>query len=201
MAQSSVNSFIPEASKVLVQELLEFAELTVEVVSKRVTRHGDYRQLTNGSHIITINESKNTYRFLLTLIHEIAHFYAFVNHGRSIKPHGLEWKNTFKQLMLPFLTIEVFPERIVKPLAIYLKNPKASSDSDLSLTLALKSYDPPNKKKYIFELPMGSRFKTERGRIFVLCKKRRKRYLCKEVDGGRTYLFQPHVSVDLLNYQ
>ena len=201
MPLSPVSRFIPGAADSKVQALLDVADLTVEVVPVRKTRHGDYRQLPNGSHVITINQSQNAYRFLLTLIHEIAHFQAFENYGRSIKPHGLEWKRTFKGLMLPFLNPEIFPESILRPLAAYLKRPKASSDADLPLTLALKSFDPPNQKKYIFELPEGSKFKTEQGRLFVRGEKKTKRYMCTEIDGGRVYLFQPHVSVNPLNDQ
>nr|WP_313791522.1 SprT-like domain-containing protein [Lacinutrix neustonica] len=52
---------------------------------------------------MTINENLNHYKFLITLIHEIAHFEAYKAFGRYIKPHGLEWKRTFQKLMLPFI--------------------------------------------------------------------------------------------------
>ena len=101
--------------------------------------------------------------------------------------------------MFPFLRPEVFPEAVLRPFALYLKNPKASSDSDLPLTLALKSFDPPSQKKYIFEIPEGRKFESQRGRIFIMGTKRAKRFMCTEVNGGRVYLFQPHVSVTLLD--
>ncbi len=190
---------VPEAALMQVSALFEKQEVKVQVVPSRVTRHGDYRRLPNGAHIITINQGDNPYRFLLTLIHELAHFRAYLDFGRGIKPHGIEWKNTFKRLMLPFLRPEIFPETLLKPLAHYLKNPKASSDADLALTLALKSFDPPNQKKYIFEIPEGSKFETAKGRIFVRGSQRAKRFMCAEVQGGRVYLFQPHVQVNVLD--
>ena len=186
---------VPEAALAQVSALFVKQEVSVQVVPSRVTRHGDYRRLPNGTHIITINQGENKYRFLLTLIHELAHFRAYLDFGRGIKPHGIEWKNTFKGLMLPFLRPEIFPEILLKPLANYLKNPKASSDADLPLTLALKSFDPPNQKKYIFDIPEGQKFETEKGRLFVRGVKRSKKYMCTEVKSGRVYLFQPHVSV------
>jgi len=194
-----LKEYVPEAALTQVLTLFDRENLRLEVVPSRVTRHGDYRQMPHGGHIITINQGENKYRFLLTLIHELAHFRAFTEFGRGIKPHGIEWKNTFRHLMLPFLRPEVFPESVIRPLANYLKNPKASSDSDLSLTLALKSFDPPNQKKYIFEIPEGRKFETQRGRIFIMGPKRAKRFMCAEVNGGRVYLFQPHVSVQLLD--
>ena len=198
MELNKLKAYVPEAALDQVLTLFDRENISLEVVPSRVTRHGDYRQMPHGGHVITINHGENQYRFLLTLIHELAHFHAFTEFGRGIKPHGIEWKQTFRRLMLPFLCPEVFPELVLRPLAHYLKNPKASSDSDLSLTLALKSFDPSNQKKYIFEIPEGKKFETQRGRIFIRGAKRAKRFICTEVKGGRVYLFQPHVSVSLL---
>ena len=86
-----------------VLELLNHDHLTVKVKSERKTRHGDYKRLPNGNHEITVNSNLNPHRFLITLVHEIAHFEAFNTYGRWIKPHGKEWKYTFQRLMLPFL--------------------------------------------------------------------------------------------------
>ena len=141
MSLSSVSRFIPQAAESQIQALLDVADLTVDVVPARKTRHGDYRRLPNGSHVITINQSQNAYRFLLTLIHEIAHFQAFEHYGRRIKPHGLEWKNTFKKLLLPIINNDIFPDQILKFLSNYAKNPKASTDSHSDLSLALNNYN------------------------------------------------------------
>ena len=194
-----LKAYVPEAALTQVLTLFDRENLRLEVVPSRVTRHGDYRQMPHGGHVITINHGENQYRFLLTLINELAHFRAYTEFGRSIKPHGIQWKNTFRDMMFPFLRPEVFPEAVLRPLALYLKNPKASSDSDLPLTLALKSFDPPSQKKYIFEIPEGRKFEIQRGRIFIMGTKRAKRFMCTEVNGGRVYLFQPHVSVTLLD--
>ena len=199
MGFETFKEYLPEHAREQVSALFTQEDLRVEVVPNRVTRHGDYRRLPEGGHVITINKGENHYRFLLTLIHELAHFRAFSNYGRGIKPHGIEWKNTFKALMLPFLRPEIFPESLLMPLANYLKNPKASSDADFELTLALKSFDAANQKKYIFEIPEGSKFETQSGRIFVRGSKRTKRFMCTEQSTGRVYLFQPHVRVKLLD--
>ena len=123
----------------------------LKIVNERVTRHGDYRKMPNGQHQITVNANLNKYRFLITLIHEIAHLLAFTKYGRNIKPHGLEWKRVFQYLMLPFLRPEVFPNQLLPLLARHFKNPRASSDTDAKLSLALKQYDAPNDKNFIFE--------------------------------------------------
>ncbi|WP_026753854.1 SprT-like domain-containing protein [Sediminibacter sp. Hel_I_10] len=196
--QEMLKTYIPENAYAMVVELLDHDHLVVKVKKERKTRHGDYRRLPNGNHQITVNSNLNHYRFLITLIHEIAHFEAYSRYGRTIKPHGLEWKRTFQHLMLPFLNPEIFPSKLLPLLAKHFKNPRASSDSDVNLALALKQFDEPNDKTYIFELPFGSHFQLYNGRVFKIGDKRRTRYEAKELRTGRVYLFNPNAEVELL---
>ncbi|PWK22294.1 SprT-like family protein [Maribacter polysiphoniae] len=191
--------YLPERAVAPCLELIKTSGVNLKIVNNRVTRHGDYRRLPNGLHQITINASLNKYRFLITLVHEIAHLAAFEQYGRNIKPHGLEWKKTFQYLMLPFIRPEVFPSKLLPVLARHFKNPKASSDTDAILSLALKQYDPqhPNKT-YVFELPLGSIFRIYNGKLFKKGNKRVKRYECVEVATGKVYLFQPNAEVELI---
>ena len=147
--ENKLQKYIPEQAVSLVENLLQHDNLTVLVKNERKTRHGDYKRLPNGKHQITINSNLNNYRFLITLIHEIAHFETYKAFGRTVKPHGIEWKRTFQRLMLPFLNPEVFPNNLLPLLANHFKNPKASSDTDVKLSLALKQFDEPNKKTSI----------------------------------------------------
>lgn len=191
-------NYIPETAVSPVFDLIKTNNIYLQIVSQRVTRHGDYRLLANGQHKITINASENKYRFFITLIHEIAHLIAFEKYGRRIKPHGLEWKKTFQHLMLPFLNPAVFPAQLLPLLALHFKNPKASSDTDAKLALALKQFDKPNDKNYIFEIPEGALFKMYNGRIFKRGGQRVKRYECLELKSGKIYLFNPNAEVELL---
>ncbi len=193
--QHTISNYIPEASVAKVLQLLDQDNLTVLVKKERKTRHGDYRKLPNGKHQITVNGSLNKYRFLITLIHEIAHLEAYKNFGKFIKPHGKEWKATFQHLMLPFLNPEVFPLQLLPMLAKHFKNPKASSDTDVHLAYALKQFDVNTDKTYIFEVPLNSIFKIYNGKVFKKGKKRRTRYECVEVATGRLYLFNANAEV------
>ncbi|MCH9660239.1 MAG: SprT-like domain-containing protein [Bacteroidetes bacterium] len=196
--QEILSKYIPKAAVISSFELIKQHNVHLKIVNERVTRHGDYRKMPNGQHQITVNASLNPYRFLITLIHEIAHLDAFSRYGRFIKPHGKEWKLTFQQLMLPFLRPEIFPNQLLPLLALHFKNPKASSDTDAKLSLALKQYDPPNDKNYIFEIPLGGTFRLYNGKIFERGNKRVKRYECLEVATGRVYLFNPNAEVEFL---
>lgn len=196
--QNTLQGYIPPQAMDRVLKLLEHDHLVVKVKNERKTRHGDYMRLPNGTHQITVNSNLNPYRFLITLIHEIAHFEAYRSYGRLIKPHGLEWKRTFQHLMLPFLNPDMFPHDLLPLLATHFKNPKASSDSDAQLALALKQFDKPNGKSYVFELPLGSTFKLYNGKIFKKSQKRVKRYECIEIKTGKLYLFNPNAEVELV---
>ena len=191
--------YLPERAVDPCLQLIKESGVNLKIVNKRVTRHGDYRRLPNGMHQITINATLNKYRFLITLVHEIAHLAAFAKYGRRIKPHGLEWKRTFQYLMLPFLRPEIFPSILLPHLAKHFINPKASSDTDEVLSLALKEFDfQPTDLTYVFELPLGSVFRIYNGKLFRKGKKRVKRFECVEVVSGKVYLFQPNAEVELI---
>ena len=170
----------------------------LKIVNERKTRHGDYRKMPDGTLQITVNANLNPYRFLITLIHEIAHLKAFQEFGFQIKPHGKEWKRTFTLLMLPFINPNIFPQELLPYLARHFKNPKASSDTDAQLAIKLKSYDPPTDKNYIFEIPTGSIFKIYNGKVFKKGLQRVKRYECVEIATGKVYLLQPNAEVEFI---
>ncbi len=191
--------YIPEQAVTPAFDLIMKYNVHLKIVNERVTRHGDYRRMSNGQHLITINSSLNSYRFLITLIHEIAHLVAFEKYGIRIKPHGIEWKSTFQRLMLPYINPSVFPSQLLPLIARHFKNPKASSDTDEYLSVALKRYDPPNDKNYIFEIPQGSVFRLYNGKVFKRGNKRVKRYECTELNTGKVYLFNPNAEVEIIN--
>jgi hypothetical protein len=190
--------YIPEHAVRPVFELIVSNQVHLKIVNERQTRHGDYRRSLNGKHEITVNASLNQYKFLITLIHEIAHLAAFEKFGRHIKPHGNEWKITFQRLMVPFIRPEIFPQHLLPLLARHFRNPSASSDTDTTLSLALKQFDQQNDKNYVFEIPYGSIFRISNGKIFKKIAVRTKRFECLEISTGKTYLFNPNAEVELL---
>ena len=196
--QSELLKYIPKTSQDYVLKLLEQENLIVKIKNERKTRHGDYRKLPKGKHQITINSNLNQYRFLITLIHEIAHLEAFKTYGKFIKPHGLEWKHTFQRLMLPIINPDVFPINLLPLLARHFKNPKASSDTDAELAYALKQFDEGEDKTYVFQLPVGSCFKIYNNKSFKKGKKRVKRFECVELKTGKLYLFNPNTEVEII---
>lgn len=193
-----LEKYLPEHAVGPVFELIKHYGVHLKIVNERVTRHGDYRRDERGYHLVTVNASLNKYRFLMTLVHEIAHLAAFEKFGRRIKPHGDEWKLTFQKLMVPFIRPEIFPVHLLPLLARHFRNPKASSDTDATLSLALKQYDERDGKNFIHELPYGARFRIYNGRIFIKGALVVKRYECTELNSGKVFLFNPNAEVELL---
>ena len=83
-----LEKYLPTHAVSTVFLLIKKNHVSLKIVNERKTRHGDYRRMTNGAHQITVNANLNSYRFLITLIHEIAHLIAFEKYGRGIKPNG-----------------------------------------------------------------------------------------------------------------
>ncbi|MDA8877624.1 sprT domain-containing protein [Flavobacteriaceae bacterium] len=188
-------SFIPPAAKPQVIEILEAIPIEIKITQKRLSKHGDFRRQLNGTSLITINSTPNPYRFLITLLHELAHFKVSQQFSFGVKPHGSEWKTAYRNLVLPFLNPKIFPDSICSELAQHMKNPKASTDRDFKLVMALRQYDPPSLKAPVCEMESGQKFTLDNGRIFIMLKKRQTRFECKELKTGRIYLFSPHAEV------
>lgn len=194
----TLSRYIPEHAVKPVFELIVANQVHLKIVNERQTRHGDYRKGLSGKHEITVNSNLNKYKFLITLIHEISHLVAFEKFGRHIKPHGNEWKHSFQRLMIPYIRPEIFPNHLLPLLARHFKNPTASSDTDATLALALKQFDEQNDKNYVFEIPYGSVFRIQNGKIFKKIAVRTKRFECLEMSSGKMYLFNPNAEVELL---
>lgn len=196
-----LNKYLPEGSVDRVLNWLDTYKIRLKITKSRNTKLGDYRSpLNGGAHRISINHDLNPYAFLITFVHELAHLIVWEKYRYRAKPHGKEWKETFRQMMQPLLADEVFPEKVVPALVKYLDNAKAASGSDEELTLALRAYD---QDTYLSleDLPEDASFRIPSGRAFVKGKKLRKRYRCICLQTKRTYLVNPLVKVYPLEKQ
>ena len=190
MIKNEVLKYIPKLSVNLVKNLIKEENLTIKIVKIRKTKHGDFKKFVNGSSQITLNLIENKYRFLITLIHELAHFRVNKNSNFKKAPHGSELKNTYKLLMLPFLNNSIFPEKILSKLAKHMKNPSATTDSDIDLVISLSEYDKHNDSVFLFDVLSESLFEFN-NKIYKKIGKLRKRYICKDILKNKKYLFSP----------
>ena len=193
---NTFQNFIPEKAIPFVQFLIDEHHFTLKIVNQRATKHGDFRKLPNGKFQITVNNNLNKFQFLLTLVHEIAHHVTHQKFGR-VQPHGKEWKTVFQHLMLPFLKPEIYPKEILPYLANYLKNPKASTDADVNLSLVLKGCVAEAGKNFIFEIPNGSFFEFK-NTLYKRGNKRRTRFECLNMNNKKIYLFNQNAEIKLV---
>ena len=193
-----LSPYIPKMSVEGLINLIDNENLSIKVVKERITKHGDFRKLNNHKSIITVNKSNNKYRFLMTLIHEIAHYYTYRD-NKFAKPHGSKWKNIFKKITEPFLNINIFPESLLVSLRKHMEDPKSSFSYDSELSKELDKYDDDHSKDlvYLDDLPLNSTF-IYRDKKYIKVQKKRKRYLCKCLTNKRNYLFVSHAKVTTL---
>ena len=191
----TIFDFIPIQAHSIVAKYIKKYPARFIISKKRFSKHGDYRFYFNGFEQISINSNLSPHRFLITLIHEVSHLVAFKVYGKNIRPHGVEWKKIYRDLMTPLINSYVFPEIIIPVLKKHFINPKASSDSDTKLVIALDSLEN-NDKIYVFNIPEGKYFQIYNGRIFKKGRRLRKRFECQEKSSNRKYLFSPIAEVE-----
>lgn len=195
-----LSRYLPSSSIPYCVRLWEEVPFDMTVTQKRNSKLGDYSFCPREKrHKITINGDLNPYSFLVTYIHEVAHYRTYLQHGFAIKPHGPEWKKQFSFLMHPLLYPEVFPDSMLPPLRNYFANPKASSCSDLALLKALRT---PEEKAQLFlsEVKPGEQFRFQ-GKFYEKEKKLRTRSLCREIGSGRKYFISDGAAVEVISSQ
>src|SRR5688572_491222 len=190
---NQLQSYLPPDTYNAVLQYLHQYKVHLTVARERKSILGDYRHRTHGkTHRISVNGNLNSYSFLITLLHELAHLLTFEQYGNRVQSHGKEWKYIFGQLLHQFIQQRIFPSNIEMALMQSLQNPAASSCADDVLLRVLKSYDKKTENTVFVEsLPMGALFKTHDGKVFRKGEKMRKRFKCEEVATKRLYLFSP----------
>lgn len=190
---SALEHYLPPGSLEHVLVYIYEHNIQLTITRNRSSVLGDYRHAHNGKgHRISVNGDLNKYSFLVTLLHEIAHLVTFEKYKRNAQPHGIEWKTIFGQILVLFINKNLFPDDVKQALISSIKNPAASSCSDVKLLRVLKKYDAQQEDIFFVEqLPIGQHFEIKGNRIFVRGEKIRKRFKCKEVATGKWYLFSP----------
>lgn len=195
-----LEQYLPPGTYEPVLHYLQQYKVHLTVARERKSILGDYRHRTHAqNHRISVNGNLNTYSFLITLLHELAHLLTFEQWGNRVQSHGKEWKATFGQLLDQFIRHGVFPADINAALLRTLHNPAASSCADEVLLRVLKNYDQKEEGVMMVEaVAEGVLFQTSDGCIFRKGPKVRKRFKCEEVSTKKLYLFSPVYEVKLI---
>lgn len=166
--------------------LLQYT-LTFKIVKPRKTKLGDFTSGTKTKKSqITVNGDLNQYAFLITTLHEIAHFYTFLSYGFRIKPHGIEWQKEFSGLLKNIPNYEQLPNDIQLAINKYIRKPSASSCTDLALYRVLSRYDVQDETQFLEQLTIGTCFELNNSQYKILSKART-RFLCINLDNQKNY--------------
>ena len=193
----SFTRYIPKNSIEKINFWISKTNSIIRVSKKRFTKLGDFKVVSDKLYI-SVNKDLNKYAFLLTLTHELAHAFTYINYKNTVLPHGKEWKNIFQYMLLELLEVSIFPQEIAAYLKIYAKNPKASTLSDINLYRALSNYDQ-IKSITISDISMGKKFTVHNKCIYTKGTALRKNIKCYNNNNGRIYLFHPLTKIKLLD--
>jgi len=185
---SVIKEHLPENSWEYCDYLITSRTVNIVLRKNRKTKLGDYKYDSGtGLHRISLNNDLDKYTFLITLLHELAHYDVSISKTANVSPHGVHWKAAFKALMAPVLHNEVFPLVILAPLKKYMQNPKASVGADVVLWSKLNQHNGMLFDQSLVHLPDGSlfSFKNRRYKKIML---RRTRVLCQDVATKKKYL-------------
>jgi SprT protein len=193
---SIFEKYFPEQAVTYCFQLWKSSQFHFKITRKRHSKLGDYRFSPEKGHQITVNQNLNKYSFLITFLHEVAHYQVITTCKKYKLPHGKEWKSKFAALAAPVLNESVFPKEILNPLQVYMQNPKASSCSDPALMGALRLFNVNEEKiTLLADLKTGETFRLNQ-RIFRKGEKRRTRVLCEEIASRKKYLISVMAEVE-----
>jgi hypothetical protein len=195
---TQLQDYLPPGTYDAVLAYLRQYKVHLTVARERKSILGDYRHSTHhANHRISVNGNLNTYSFLITLLHELAHLLTFEQYGNKVLAHGREWKMISAKMLAQFIQHKIFPADIEAELLRSLQNPAASTCAEDGLLRILRKYDAKETHhRLVEELSVHALFRTSDGRIFKKGEKLRKRYKCVEVKTGRVYLFSPVYEVE-----
>ena len=177
---------LPTTKAYYILSFLVEHKCVLKITKQRKTKRGDFRQ--NGPKLsISVNHDTNTYRFLFTLVHEIAHLKTFLEYRHTVKPHGDEWKANFKELFTSLDVADEFKkdEQMFAVVSDELINPKACSGLNIRVEKAFSKYDE-KKGTYLEELMVGARF-TFGVHTYEKLENRRSRVMCLNLSNNRKY--------------
>ena len=103
MSAHHLEKFLPDNTLPFLKVWFGNYNCHLKITRNRNSKLGDYRKMPDNSHQITINGTLEPQLFFFVLTHELAHLIAFEKYGRRISPHGQEWKQTFREMLLESL--------------------------------------------------------------------------------------------------
>lgn len=188
MSLEILQKYLPENAVFFIEKWLKPYSCHIRITKTRHSKLGDYRYRTGETQQISINGDLEPQLFFFVLTHEIAHLITF-SADKKILPHGKEWKSCYKDLLLE--SLEVYEKNFQPMVHIFSKNPKANY---MAAPEIVRYFTKNTNEDFIEDLDPGHIFEYQ-NQHFQILEVRKKRYICKNLNSGRKYLFRTCVQV------
>lgn len=185
-----LSKYLPEGASDFMVGLLMNYNVIIHVVNSRKTKSGDFRPSRNSTlpHRISLNSNLSPEAFLLILLHEIAHLITWEKFKRNVRPHGIEWKKVYAEILTDVTKAENISEEIKRSIGKYLQKGIKSTISDIEFIRNMNFSDGENPPVFVADIPFGTIFTLESGKSFKKGVKLRSRYKCICINNNRNYL-------------
>ncbi len=193
MSITVLEKYLPENTLPFLKKWFGDFYIHIKITRGRNSKLGDYRRMPDKSHQITVNSTLQPQLFFFVLTHELAHLIAFEKHDFRIASHGLEWKNTFREMLLE--SISVYDDDLKPIILKFSKSPKANFAASPDLVKYFHAEDFQDEENYIEDLKTGESFRYRNMR-YIIEEKLKKNYLCRNLDNGKKYIFKPLARVE-----
>ncbi len=193
MSIQSLEKYLPQNTLPYLKIWFADYYIHIKITKNRDSKLGDYRKLPDHTHEITLNSTLVPELFFFVLTHELAHLIAFEKYGRRISPHGNEWKETFRQMLLQ--SLEVYGEKLRPVIVKFSRSPRANFMASPELVRYFHIEKQDDRLVFIEKLQNGDFF-MYRNEKYLLEGLIKKNYLCKNLATGRKYSFKPLARVE-----
>ena len=85
---NNIFSVLNPKSHQLIKSWINELNVKVKLSKERKTKLGDFK-VYQGNMYITINDNLNKYSFLITLVHELAHAYVYVQYKNTVNLNNI----------------------------------------------------------------------------------------------------------------
>ncbi|SFI35287.1 SprT-like domain-containing protein [Halpernia frigidisoli] len=196
MSTEILQKYLPETAFGYLKIWFSSHQIHLHISRARNSKLGDYQRLRDGSHKITINHNLQPELFFFVLTHELAHLIAFHNFkNKRISPHGLEWKQTFREMLHESLA--VYSEELKPEIFRFSRNPKANFMASGPIVKFFYKDDLSDNEVFIEYLSKEEIFLYKKQNYKIL-EKLKKNYLCENLQNGKKYIFKPLAKVEQL---
>lgn len=189
-----MSQYVPQQAVDDIVGFINEYSIHLKITRERHSKFGDYRlpSAKKPGHTISVNGCLEPAAFLLVMIHELAHMLTFIGYGRRVKPHGTEWQEQYRQLIMRFVEQNCFTPEVSQLLRSYTSVMPLSKklEWEIDRKLRIQPSAIANSDNYLTldTLPAGSRFRIKgQERVFVSIEKLRTRWKCRDVGTGRLY--------------